>query len=128
MPIVVTKTKWEDHYLFCISWTSIFLNEEFLFILLCKTRWSPPQRTPMRLDMRKSQFSGHKISFFLYVAAAEPHVRADDWLVGQRNFWYCWRRIAIAIVAATATSMLQTTSQKSTTAVLTYKRNEIYVQ
>ena len=29
-------------------------------------------------------------------------------------------------VAATATSMLQTTSQKSTTAVLTYKRNEIY--
>ena len=29
-------------------------------------------------------------------------------------------------VGATATSMLQTTSQKSTTAVLTYKRNEIY--
>ena len=33
---------------------------------------------------------------------------------------------AKASVAATATSMLQTTSQKSTTAVLTYKRNEIY--
>ena len=29
-------------------------------------------------------------------------------------------------VAATATSMLQTTSQKSTTAILSYKRNEIY--